>query len=98
MNPSKASHPITPPFSDSSGFTPARRFDRAIALSLDYLRFALDDERALPRPAGWLELSVIELRRALAAANAMGCPARKRLCFRNLSKLRARMVRQQIAV
>ncbi|MBN9454260.1 MAG: hypothetical protein J0I42_20165 [Bosea sp.] len=68
-------------------------FNRAIGLSLDYLRFALDDERRLPAPSGWLDLSVIELRRALAAANAMGCPTRKRLCFRNLSKLRARRAR-----
>lgn len=68
-------------------------FNRSIGLSLDFLRFALDDERRLPAPSGWLDLSVMELRRALAAANAMGCPARKRLCFRNLSKLSARRAR-----
>lgn len=66
------------------------RFNRAIALSLEFLRFALDSERRLPNPGGWLELSAIELRRALAAANAMQCPARKRLCMRYLNKLRAR--------
>jgi hypothetical protein len=71
----------------------AARFNRAIALSLDYLRFALDDERRLPCPSGWLDLSATELRRALAAANAMGCKARKRLCIRNLNKLRARRAR-----
>jgi hypothetical protein len=71
----------------------AGRFNRSIALSLDYLRFALDGERRLPSPSGWLELSTIELRRALAAANAMSCKARKRLCIRNLNKLRARRAR-----
>lgn len=72
---------------------PQSRFNRAIGLSLDYLRFALDGERQLPAPSGWVEISTIELRRALAAANAMGYPARKRLCLRNLSKLRARRAR-----
>lgn len=66
------------------------RFNHAIDLSLDFLRFALDSERRLPNPSGWLELSAIKLRRALATANAMQCPARKRLCMRYLNKLRAR--------
>ena len=70
-----------------------RRFNHSIGLSLDFLRFALDDEHRLPCPSGWLDLSATELGRALAAANAMGCPTRKRLCFRNLSKLRARRAR-----
>lgn len=73
------------------------RFNHAIGLSLDFLRFALDCERQMPSPSGWLQLSVIELRRALAAANAMQCPARKRLCFRNLNKLRARYGRRLAA-
>lgn len=69
------------------------RFNHSIGLSLNFLRFALDAERRLPCPAGWLDLSTTELRRALAAANAMGCKARKRLCIRNLNKLRARRAR-----
>lgn len=73
------------------------RLNHAIGLSLGYLRFALDGERRLPAPSGWLDLSAVELRRALSAADAMGCQARKRLCIRDLNKIRARVAWRQAA-
>jgi hypothetical protein len=69
--------------------TPIYRFNTSIGLARDYLRYARDRRGVLINRAGWIELATEQVRRALAAANAMHDSERRALCLRLLNWLRA---------
>ena len=69
--------------------TATYRFNRSMSLAQDYLRYARDRRGVLISRDGWIELATEQVRRALAAANALQDRDRRALCMRLLNWLRA---------